>query len=65
MDFTQVSSVRATYALIALLLIVALINQLEGLVAFISFIMLFGAVSGKYPFKLLLEKIGFKKTDWE
>jgi hypothetical protein len=35
MDFTQVSSVRATYALTALLLIVALINQLEGLVAFI------------------------------
>ena len=63
MDFTQVSSVRATYALIALLLIVALINQLEGLVAFISFIMLFGAVSGKSPFKWLLEKIGFKKTD--
>jgi len=63
MDFTKVSSVRATYALIALLLIVALINQLEGLVAFISFIMLFGAVSGKHPFKWLLEKIGFKKTD--
>jgi hypothetical protein len=65
MDFTQLSSIRATYALISLLLIVALVNQLEGLVVLISCILLFGALSGKCPFKLLFEKIGFKKTDWE
>jgi hypothetical protein len=63
MDFTQVSSIRATYALIGLLLMVALINQWEGLVAFISFMLLFGAISGKCPSKWLLEKIGFRKTD--
>lgn len=63
MDFTKVSSIRATYGLIGLLLIVALINQWEGLVAFISFMLLFGAVSGKSPSKWLLEKIGFRKTD--
>ena len=63
MDFTQVSSIRATYALIGLLLMVALINQWEGLVAFISFMLLFAAVSGKCPSKWLLENIGFRKTD--
>jgi hypothetical protein len=63
MDLTKVSSIRAVYALIALLLLVALVKQWQGLIVFISFMLLFGAVSGKCPSKWLLEKIGFKKTE--
>ncbi len=63
MDLSKVSSIRAVYALIALLLLVALVKQWQGLIAFISFMLLFAAVSGKCPSKWLLEKIGFKKTE--
>ena len=63
MDLPKVSSIRAVYALIALLLLVALVKQWQGLIVFISFMLLFGAVSGKCPSKWLLEKIGFKKTE--
>lgn len=63
MNFSNVSSVRATYALIAILLLVALAYEWTGLVAFVSFMLLFSAVSGKCPSKWLLEKIGFRKTD--
>lgn len=60
---TTYTSVRAVYVLIAVLLLVALINDWGGLVAFISFMLLFAATTGKCPSMWLFEKIGFRKTD--
>lgn len=60
---TTYTSVRAVYVLIAVLLLVALANDWGGLVAFISFMLLFAATTRKCPSMWLFEKIGFRKTD--
>lgn len=57
------TSIRAVYVLIAVLLIVALINDWGGLVALVSFMLLFAATTGKCPSMWLFEKIGFRKTE--
>ena len=59
---TTYTSVRAVYVLIAVLLLVALVNDWGGLVAFISFMLLFAATTGKCPSMWVFEKIGFRKT---
>lgn len=57
------TSIRAVYVLIAVLLLVALVMDWGGLVAFISFMLLFAATTGKCPSMWLFEKIGFRKTE--
>lgn len=57
------TSIRAVYVLIAVLLLIALINDWGGLIAFISFMLLFAATTGKCPSMWVFEKLGFRKTD--
>jgi uncharacterized membrane protein YkgB len=57
------TSIRAVYVLIAVLLLIGLINDWGGLIAFISFMLLFAATTGKCPSMWVFEKLGFRKTD--
>ena len=57
------TSIRAVYVFIAVLLLIGLINDWGGLIAFISFMLLFAATTGKCPSMWVFEKLGFRKTD--
>lgn len=59
----EITSVRAVYALIALLLIIGVANDWMGLIVFVAFMLIFGAWTRKCPSMWLFEKIGFRKTE--
>jgi hypothetical protein len=59
----EITSIRAVYALMSLILLLAFFLQEWGIVIFVVLMLQLG-VWGKFcPSKWLAEKVGFKKTE--